>query len=165
MDFKTLKKRLAEEAKAANICAEWYNHILNATSKERLLALYFGGFDFVTENDFPSEPLRREFDDVRKHFHIYENEAFAARNARKLVAYTGTRGKAEYNGFAVAQIWLRQGAEVEVTASGNAYVTLDVAEGADAKIKASGKSKVVVFHHGGTITQEATDEAIITIKQ
>lgn len=165
MDFKTLKKRLAEEAKAANICAEWYNHILNATSKERLLALYFEGFDFVTENDFPSEPLRREFDDVRKHFHIYENEAFTARNARKLVAYKGTRGKAEYNGFAVAQIWLRQGAEVEVTASGNAYVTLDVAEGADAKIKVSGKSKVVVFHHGGTITREAIDEAIITVKQ
>lgn len=166
MTFNELKKALAAEAQAAGICAEWYNYILQATSKERLLALYFGGFDFVAEHDYPSEPLRREFDDVRKHFHIYENEAFAVKNARKLVVYTGAKGKAEYTNFAVAQLWARKGAEMEVTASGNAYVTMDVAEGARVSIKASGKSKVVVFHHGGTITtQEAADEAVITIKK
>lgn len=164
MTFNELKKALAAEAQAAGICAEWYNYILQATSKERLLALYFGGFDFVAEHDYPSEPLRREFDDVRKHFHIYENEAFAVKNARKLVVYTGAKGKAEYTNFAVAQLWARKGAQVEIEASDHSCVTLDVAKGATAHIKATGKSSVIVFNHGGTIAQEATDNAVITIK-
>lgn len=165
MDFKQLKKALAAEAKKAGICAEWHDYILQATSKERLVALYFGGFDFVEENDFPSEPLRREFDDIRRHYHVYENETFSVRNPRRLVAYTGAQGNASFTDYTVAQLWARKGSEVNVKASGRAYVTLDVVEGAKAHIKASGKSRVTVFLHGGTVTQEKEDEAVITIKQ
>ena len=165
MEFKELKKALAAEAKAAGICAEWHNYILNATNKERLVALYFGGFDFVEANDFPSEPLRREFDDIRRHFNVYEAEPFNVKNPRRLVAYTGATGKANYTDYAVGQVWARSGSEVSITASERSYVTLDVAEGAKAHIKATGKSRVIVFLHGGTITQETTDNAVITIKE
>jgi len=96
MELKKLKKALAAEAQAAGICSEWYNFILKATSKERLMALYFKGFDFVEENDFPSEPLRREFDVIRRHYNIYEAERFSVKNPRRLVAYTGAQGSAEF---------------------------------------------------------------------
>lgn len=165
MELKKLKKALAAEAQAAGICSEWYNFILKATSKERLMALYFKGFDFVEENDFPSEPLRREFDDIRRHYNIYEAERFSVKNPRRLVAYTGAHGSAEFTNFAVAQVWARQGAAVTIDASGSSYVTLDVAQGATAHIKASDKSRVIVFLHGGTVTQEAQDNAVITIKE
>lgn len=164
MNFKELKKALASEAKAAGICEEWHGYILNAPNKERLIALYFGGFDFVEENDFPSEPLRREFDDIRRHYAIYEAERFNAKNPRRLVAYTGAEGTAHFTGFAVAQVWARKGAQVTIGADDRSCVTLDVAQGAAAHIKATGKSSVIVFNHGGTVTQEATDNAVITIK-
>ncbi len=164
MNFKELKKALASEAKAAGICEEWYGYILNAPNKERLIALYFGGFDFVEENDFPSEPLRREFDDIRRHYNIYEAERFNAQNPRRLVAYTGAEGTAHFTGYAVAQVWARQGSQVEIDASDRSCVTLDVAKGATAHIKATDRSSVIVFNYGGTIAQEATDNAVITIK-
>ena len=164
MDFKELKRALAAEAQAAGICSEWYNKILTATTKERLLTLYFGGFDFVEENDFPSEPLRREFDDIRRHYNIYEGEAFSVKNPRRLVAYTGAHGTAEYNNFAAAQLWARPGAEVRVKASGHAIVTVDVAKGAKVDITASDYASVIVFHHGGSMTHEATAHARIKIK-
>ena len=165
MELKELRKALAAEAQAAGICSEWYNYILSAQSKERLLALYFKGFDFVEENDFPSEPLRREFDDIRRHYGIYENEPFSVTNTKRLVAYTGATGKAAFNSYAVGQIWARKGSDVHVEASEHSYVNVYVVEGATAHIKATGKSRVTVFLHGGKVTQEATEDAVITIKE
>ena len=164
MDFKDLKKALASEAKAAGICQEWYEYILNAPDKGRLMALYFGGYDFVEANDFPSEPLRREFDDILRHYNIYEAVRFDTKNPRRLVAYAGAEGTAHFTGFAVAQVWARQGAQVAIDACDYSYITLDVAQGATAHIKATDESSVIVFNHGGTIAQEATGDALITIK-
>ena len=64
MEFQQLKKRLAEEAKANGICEEWYNHILNAPSKERLLTLFVKGLDFCLKNEF-TDDLWAEFQGMR----------------------------------------------------------------------------------------------------
>lgn len=165
MDFSSLKKALAAEAQAAGICSEWYNFILSAQSKERLIALYYKGFDFVEDNDFPSEPLRREFDDIRRNFGIYEGEQFNTKNPRRLVAYTGAKGSAEYSNFAAAQVWARPGSEVEVTASDHAFVSVSVAKGAIVRVKASGYARVIVFLHGGSVAHEASEHAIVKIKE
>ena len=164
MDFKALKKALAAEAKAAGICEEWYNYILNAPTKDRLLALYFGGFDFVQEHSFPSEPLRREFDDIRRRFNVYEGEAFRVTNARRLVAYTEAEGSAIYNGFAVAQLWARRGSKINVHASGDSYVTVDVAEGAEVNITATENARLIVYLHGGVLNHRAEGMATIKLK-
>lgn len=164
MELTELKKALAAEAQAAGICSDWYNFILSAQDKGRLLALYFKGFDFVEENDFPSEPLRREFDDIRRAYNIYEKEPFAARNPRRLVAYMGALGTVALECFAVTQVWARPGSEVKVTAKDNAFVTVDLAEGAKVDVKAEGQARVIVFHHGGTLTQQSEGHAIIKIK-
>lgn len=164
MDFKQLKKELAKEAKEAGICAEWYNYILSAANKERLVALYFGGFDFVEDNDFPSERLRKEFADIRRNYNIFEGERFSVKNARRLVAYEGTEGKAFYDNFAVGQIWAKSGSEITINAGGHAFITVDVHNGARVNIKASGQARITVFLHGGTLTQDVEGEARISIK-
>lgn len=164
MDFNELKKALAKEAKEAGICQEWYDYILNASSKERLMALYFGGFDFVEANNYPSEKLIREFADILHHYNVYIREQFNARNPRRLVAYTEATGTAYFTEFSVSQIWLRPGSEMKVKATGHSYITIDVVSGAKASILATEHSKVIVYNHGGTITKEAIDKAVITIK-
>lgn len=163
MDFKELKRALAAEAQAAGICSEWYARILNAGSKERLIALCFGGMDFVIENDYPSKALRQEFDGTRQIYNIFEDEAFSVKNPRKLIAFEGATGTGEFANFAVAQVWARKGSEVSITAKDNCYVTVDVAPGAKVNIKATDAASVIVFHHGGSITQEAEGKAKIRI--
>lgn len=164
MDFKELKKRLAQEAKEAGICAEWYGYILRAVNKERLVALYFGGFDFVEDNGFPSKELRREFEDIRRNYNIFEGERFNVKNPRRLVAYEGAEGRAYYGNFAVGQIWANNGSEIDINAGGYAFITVDVYNGARVNIKASDKARVTVFLHGGTLMQETEGEARISIK-
>lgn len=164
MEFKELKKALAREAKEAGICQEWHDYILIAPSKERLMALYFGGFDFVEANNYPSETLIQEFADVLPHYNVYIREQYNAKNPRRLVAYTEAIGTAYFTDFAVSQIWLRPGSEINVKATEHSYVTIDVASGAIARIQATDDSKVIVYNHGGTITKEAIGKAVITIK-
>ncbi len=163
MDFKKLKTALAAEAQALGICSEWYSFILKAPSKERLLTLYYKGFDFVEDNDFPSEKLRREFDDIRRDHNIYEAEAFNVVNPRRLVAYKDAKGSAEYNEFTVAQVWARPGSSINIKASDNAYVVVSVAEGANVSITADKQASVILFLHGGTEQHTAGDEAKIKI--
>lgn len=164
MNLNQLKKALAKEAQEAGICAEWYNHILSAPNKERLLVLFYSGLDFVIGNDFPSKELRAEFRDIRKHFDIYdEGDVYSRLNPRRLLAYEGTEGRVLLDGYAVCQLWARQGAGVEIHATANSYATIDVAPGARVTITAADHARVSVFQHGGSIQQHATGEATIKI--
>ena len=157
MEFQQLKKRLAEEAKANGICEEWYNHILNAPSKERLLTLFVKGLDFCLKNEF-TDDLWAEFQGMRQHYGVFKNE-----DLRNVVAFGTSEGTAEFTGFHVAQIWARDNVKISIKASGYAYITVDIADRAEVEITASDAARVSVFLHGGNYTGSTTDNARIKV--
>lgn len=162
MDFNELKKALAAEAAAAGICREWYDYILQADSQERLLTLFYKGLDFVIGNDFPSKPLRDAFDGRRQAFNIWdEGETFNSYNPRRLLAYAGASGKVRVDDYAVCELWARGGSEIEITASGWGFATIDVAPGAEVTVKASDHARVSIFNHGGKVQEQRAEEATI----
>jgi len=108
MELKELKKRLAAEAKAKGICREWYEFILNAPSKERLLTLFVKGLDFCVENDYPSAQLRAEFAGLRQHFGIFMSDHISVKSGKYVIGFGTSEGKAAYSGFDVAQILARE---------------------------------------------------------
>lgn len=163
MELKELKKRLAAEAKEKGICREWYEFILNAPSKERLLTLFVKGLDFCVENDYPSAQLRAEFARLRQHFGIFMSDHISVKSGKYVIAFGTSEGKANYSGFDVAQIWAREDTRLGVTATDNAVVCIEVADRAQVTITASGAARVSVFLHGGTITKNATDKATIKV--
>jgi hypothetical protein len=163
MELKELKKRLAAEAKEKGICREWYEFILNAPSKERLLTLFVKGLDFCVENDYPSAQLRAEFAGLRQHFGIFMSDHISVKSGKYVIAFGTSEGKAAYSGFDVAQIWAREDTRLGVTATDNAVVCIEVADRAQVTITASGAARVSVFLHGGTITKNATDKATIKV--
>lgn len=108
MELKELKKKLAAEAKEKGICREWYEFILNAPSKERLLTLFVKGLDFCVENDYPSAQLRAEFAGLRQHFGIFMSDHISVKSGKYVIGFGTSEGKAAYSGFDVAQIWARE---------------------------------------------------------
>ena len=136
MEFQQLKKRLAEEAKANGICEEWYNHILNAPSKERLLTLFVKGLDFCLKNEF-TDDLWAEFQGMRQHYGVFKNEPIEVKDLRNVVAFGTSEGTAEFTGFHVAQIWARDNVKISIKASGYAYITVDIADRAEVEITAT----------------------------
>lgn len=163
MDLKQLKKALAKEAQAKGICSEWYNLILRATSKERLLTLFVRGLDFVFDNDFPSAKLRAEFKGLYEHYGVFMDEPFNVANVRRVVAFGTSEGKARFSGFCAAQVWARDNTRLVVEVEDNAFVCIDITDRAKVEITASGTAKVTVFQHGGECINRASGNAKIKV--
>ena len=162
MEFQQLKKKLAEEAKVNGICEEWYNYILNAPSKERLLTLFIKGLDFSLRNAF-TDDLWAEFQGIRQHYGVFKNEPIEVKDLRNVVAFGTSEGTAVFTGFHVAQVWARDNAKVRIKASGYAYITVDIADRATVEITASDAARVSVFFHGGNYTGSTTGNARIKV--
>lgn len=162
MELNQLKKALAAEAKAKGICSEWYDFILNATTKERLITLFVKGQDFCEENNYPSPELRTEFADIRTRFGVYcADDRIAAKSLRSVIAFDNATGIAEYSNFDVASISARGNSEITITAKNNAFVVVIVSEAAKVQITASDNARVSVILHGGECKTQAKEQAKI----
>lgn len=164
MEFNELKQILAGEAKAKGICNEWYEKILSAPSKEYLLTLAVKGSDFWLGNAFASPEVRAEFAGLRQHFGIYlDDDHIAAKSPRNLIALDRAHGSAKYHNFDVGQITAKDDTRINITADANAFVCVDVRDRAEVEITASGDARVSVILHGGECKHRATDRATIKI--
>lgn len=164
MKFNDLKTALAAEAKEKGICSEWYNFILTAPSKERLITLFVKGQDFCEENNYPSPELRAEFADIRGRFGIYcAEDRITAKSLRSVIAFDHATGNAEYSNFDAANVSARGNSEITITAKDNAFVVVSVSESAKVEVIASDKARVSVILHGGECKTQASEQATIKI--
>lgn len=152
MDFNTLRKKLAAEAKGAGICREWHTKILRAPNRECLLNLFCLGVDFAAAKDFPSDGLAAEFADIAPRFGIFIKQPVIDRYVtRKLIARQAA-GAVTFDGFTAAEVYALRGAELNVTARGNAYVSITAEKGATVRAEAHDKAKIIITNHGGGVT-------------
>ncbi len=165
MTFKTLRKSLAAEAEKAGICKEWRRKILTAPSREYLLQLFIKGLDFAILNDFPSDDLAAEFDDIAPAYGVYINRrcAWRADGKKRVIARDAIIAPATFEGFSVGEVYALHGSGVEVHAGGCAVVSVTVQEGARVIIRAADKARVKIFNRGGRIDARKKGEASIKI--
>lgn len=152
MELYKLRKALAAEAKAAGICREWHARILRANSREVLLDLFVRGLDFAISNDFPSDKLAGEFSDLAPHVGVFINQPILDRYITKRLIARDAEGTATFDGFTAGEVYALRGAEVEVIAKANAYVTISVEKGAKVHAIAIDNAKIVIADHGGAFT-------------
>lgn len=91
------------------------------------------------------------------------SDHISVKSGKYVIAFGTSEGKASYSGFDVAQIWAREHTRLEVTATDNAVVCIEVADKAQVTITASGAARVSVFLHGGTLIKNATGNATIKV--
>lgn len=164
MKLKELKQALAAEAKAKGICLEWYDFILNAPSKDRLLTLFVKGQDFCEENNYPSPELRAEFADIRTRYGVFcADDRVAGKSLRSVIAFDNANGEVEYGNFDVANVSARDNSEITIKAKDYAFVVVSVSGAAKVQIKASDYARVSVILHGGECNTQATEQATIKI--
>ncbi len=162
MQLQELKQRLAAEAKAAGICSEWYDFILKASSKERLITLFVKGQDFCSENNYPSPELRAEFADIRARFGVFcADDLIAAKSPRSVIAFDNAAGRVEYGNFDAGQVWARDNSKITITAKDNAFVVVSIDGTAKVNVTASDNARVSVILHGGECQTLATEQARI----
>lgn len=160
-----ITKQLAKRAKEHGICTQWYNDLKNLEDKDALVEMYIRGLDFCLEHDFPSnEFIRRNFKGIMERHGVFLDEAVELVNPSKCVALGDTNGKVEATGFGVVEVWAKHDAALNIMARGNSFVMVDVYDAAVVNVYAYDRAKVCVNRHGGKVTYNAADEAVVKFR-
>lgn len=162
---KRFNEKLAEEAKRAGICREWYGKILQAADIPQLLALYVSGIDFCLSNEYPNNRILKEYGgEYLPAFGIYVDEENAElQNPRRLIALGTTRAAATFREYAMGEVFAKHSAEVAVSAQNNSFVVIDMFDESRVTVKTFGNAKVCIHQYGGTLSTESAQSAVIKV--
>jgi hypothetical protein len=146
-----LNKELAAEAQAKGICEEWYHRLQHTEDKHALIKMFLDGIDFCISEDFPSPRLFQLFDDIRQQHGIFKDEPIQAENSKYVVALGRCEGTAEYTGYATGQVFVKGETWMTLTASGNAFVMVDIFDNAQIEVEAKDNANVCINQYGGIV--------------
>lgn len=164
--MKNIAKELAKQAKGKGICQEWYKDLKTTQDTGKLLEMYVRGIDFCLSNDFPSNSfIKDNFKGKMEAFGIHLDEQISIKNERKVVALGKCTGKIEVDGYNVSEVFLKHDSDLTISASGNAFVMVDVFDNTTLWVQALDNAKVCVNRYGtnAEITSKSEGNAVIKV--
>ena len=153
MERKELNKTLRDRARQLGLCDKWYKEWYKESTRQELIDKYIEGIDFCIANDYPKlDFIEENFPKKQlQHNGIYLNDEVEARNSRTLVFLGKSHGTIKYDGRHTGNIYVRHGSEVEISATENARVFVEIYENCKLKASADRDSKIFVYQHGGAV--------------
>lgn len=154
-------KALAKDAKKHGICKEWHSRLklMSPDDKRGLVQMYLDGIDFCLNNNYPSNDfIKRYFSDVAVEMGVFVDKDISVENSPKCVCLGTTCGIIKTSDFAVCEIFAKHEAELNVTASGDSFIVIDVFDNAVVNIHTFDRAKVCVNRYGGIINEIFTEK-------
>lgn len=162
--MKHIAVELARQAKKKGICKQWYHDLKETEETEKLIDLYLRGIDFCLSNDYPTNDyIRANFKGKMEPYGIHLDEALNEVNKKKVIALGICTGKIEASGFIVSEVFVKHNSELEITASENSFVMVDIFDNSVISIVASGNAKVCINRYGGMIEVKESENAMVKI--
>ena len=159
-----ISNELAKEAKKKGICQDWYLELKNETNIDSLLKMYVKGIDFCLSNDYPSNDyIRKNFKGKMEAHGIHLDENLNEANSHKVIALGECTGNVEINEFNVCEIFLKHKSKINVNATKNAFVMIDMFDDTLLTLTANGNAKVCINHYGGVFELIKSENAIIKV--
>lgn len=161
-----LSRKLAKQAKAKGICQEWHDQLRELDNKDAMIDMYLRGIDFCLANDYPNNDfIRANFKGFMEHKGVFLDDNINVENKPKCVCLGATCGCVAVKDFEVCEIFVKHQSKITVEAKDNAFVVIDIFDDAIVDIHAHDRAKVCVNHYGGTITQNATGNSVVKIRE
>lgn len=146
---KRLSKTLAKEAKRKGICREWHTALKSLTDRKAMVEMYLRGIDFCLKNDYPANDfIKTHFGDIAPQLGVFVDCEISVENSPKYVCLGTTFGIIKTNAFSVAEIFAKHQSELNVLATDNAFVMIDIFDDAVVNIHAHDRAKVCVNKYG-----------------
>jgi hypothetical protein len=153
-----LNKELAAEAQTKGICEEWCHRLRNTEDKHALIQMFLKGIDFCISEDFPSPRFFQLFDGIRQQYGIFRDEPVKVENSEYIVAFGKCTGVGRYTGYAAGQVFVKHEGKLNIKATGNAFVMIDVFDNAEIEVTAEDHAKICVNEYGGTVFSTLNSE-------
>ena len=161
-----IEQKLFRMAARQDACRAGLDKLAGMTDRNDMVNLYLENIDFCLSKDFPENAfIAANFGDIINDWGIYLDNSFEFLNRPKIVLLGASHGRVRIDGYNVAEIFVKHDSVIDLTASGNAFVMVDMFDDTILEIHASDRAKVCVNHYGGEIHQERMGEAIVRIRE
>ncbi|MBB6126966.1 hypothetical protein [Mucilaginibacter lappiensis] len=160
-----LSSYILQKAREADICEPWAEQIAETDNVDSLLAMYVQGIDFCLEKNFPSnEDLVILGGHKLKAYGIYVDAVIDCPVQDFIVLLGDCSGKIYKSGFSASQIFVKHRSASTIHVSENAFVMIDCFDDTTVDLVASGNGKVAINVYGNAnVTHQALDNSIVKI--
>lgn len=158
-------KEIALSAKKKGICKEWFSSMLKQGDIRPLCAMYFKGDDWAMENDFPSLETLRKFKGNSDQYGLHTDFVGGLENEQQTALFGDSEAKLNYNEFFAGVLIVRHNSKAKITASGNAFLVINLLDSAFVEIEATENAKVSVYQYGNKSNFIITGNVEIIEKQ
>lgn len=148
MTKETVGKTIASEARKAKLCKPWLAEMTKAEDIKPLCEMYFKGDDWAMEKDFPSLETLRKFKGETDPHGLHTDFKGMLENQKKTALFGKSEAKLKYTDFFVGTLIVRHGSKAKISASGHAFLVVNILDNAFVEIETTDNAKVRVFQYG-----------------
>ncbi len=162
----SINRELARAAKAAGVCREWYDRLLQTPDPEGMAEMFFNGIDFCLSKGVPSlEYLRKLGPDYLDPLHIYvDRQKISLGNVSRAAFFGDSSASAVFNGYAAAQLYATGDTRLHVIGIRNAVITVDAFDNSRVTVEARDAARITVFQYEGAQVETITGKNAGTVK-
>lgn len=143
-------KQLKADGIEKGLCRGWQRKLHSGLSLEELVKLYVQGIDFCISEDYPTlDYLRDNFKGKSEQYGVYIDDEVRELNLPNVVLNGDCKAMLEYDGFVVAQAYIRHNSQASINVADNAIVTVDAFDNCKLFVAVAGsEAKVNINAYG-----------------
>lgn len=156
---------LMAQCSAHAACAKGMRDLRKDLSTQDIMKLFFKYSDFCFAYDTPSLDLIRRWKGSCEEYGVFVDEEVDAKNTNEIMLNGQCKGTLEYDGYAVARVYLRHGSKAALNATDHAYVTVDVMDNSYLVVAVAGNDAQVIVNKYGDAQVECIGTGIKVINK
>lgn len=150
-----LVQQLKKDGIEKGLCRMWQMKLKSGLSIKSLVELFINGIDFCIKNDYPTlDFMRQNFKGKCESYGAYVDDEVFEKNRRNIVLNGDCKAMLEYDGYTVANLYVRHGSKGAINVSDHAIVTIDAFDDSDIAVAVSGDDAVAFVNIYGNAKVE-----------
>ncbi len=147
-----LGKKLADEALKCEIIRmspECFSEIKKYTSYNQMCSKYYADDTWAMANDFPNiSLLRHYFKGCAESYGFFVDHNGEIKPQSRLAVFGDSVTSISFKDYSVSVLIVRHNSKAKITASGNAFLMVNILDNAFVEIEATESAKVIVYQYG-----------------
>lgn len=160
-----LVQQLKEDGIAKGLCRLWQMKLKPGLGIDSLADLYIRGIDFCIKNDYPTlDFIRENFKGKCEEYGIYVDDMVSEKNRKNVVLNGDCKALLEYNGIAVAHIFVRHDSQANIVTCDRSCVIIDAFDDARLTVAVGNESKAMINLYGNAVLDTLIGKAKVIKK-
>lgn len=159
-----INSELRKQAILLGLCDKWQDDWRNDWDNDKLVSKMFEGINFCMKHHWPeNDYIRENFTEEFRHSHaILADDKYSLLNPPKALILGKSESTIRFNGMSQGDIYIRDNANVTITAKDRARVYVKVYDNAIVTAKADNSARIVIVKCSPDISIKTDGNVIVS---